>query len=92
MSETILLFLFFFLFGPVAKKRLPGMRRLNKQNSVTRSCVYVRKVTIRHSVKSQTSVKYDRTVCLHLLIKLIDDALCPLEVQVTDLGGSVDIC
>lgn len=83
---------FFFFFGPVGKKRLPGMLRLNKQDSVTRSCVYVRKVTNGHSVKSQTSVKHDRTVCLHLLIKLIDDALCPLEVQVSDLGGPVDIC
>ncbi len=28
----------------------------------------------------------------YLLIKLIDDALCPLEVQVTDFGRSIDIC
>lgn len=30
--------------------------------------------------------------CLYLLIKLIDDALGPLEVQVTDFGWSIDIC
>lgn len=29
---------------------------------------------------------------LYLLIKLINDALCPLEVQVTDFGRSIDIC
>lgn len=52
----------------------------------------MRKVTNGHSVKSQTSVKHDISVCPHLLIKLIDDALSPLEVQVSDLGGSIDIC
>lgn len=29
---------------------------------------------------------------VYLLIKLIDDALRPLEVKVLDLGRSVDIC
>lgn len=29
---------------------------------------------------------------LYLLIKLIDNALCPLEVQVTHFGWSIDIC
>lgn len=63
------------------------MMRLNKQDSVTRSCEEGYKRTF-----CEKSNICDSTVCLHLLIKLIDDALCPLEVQVTDLGGPIDIC
>lgn len=57
------------------------MMHLNKQDVF----IYLRKVTNGHSA-------YDCSVCLHLLVKFIDDALCPLEVQVSDLGGSIDIC
>lgn len=66
------------------------MMRLNKQDTVSRSCVEGYKW--KFCEKSKTSVKCTCSVCLHLFIKLIDDALCPLEVQVPDLSGSIDIC